>query len=102
MIARSKNASSQSNSSANKRGRHLRHAVSRWLETLEPRQMMAAVMTDRSDYAFGSTALITGAEFAPLETVQLQVVHPRPLGCFVRRRRTTQLCGGPSHLGVSE
>src|SRR4051812_16651120 len=45
------------------------------LETLEHRVLFAAVFTDNSDYAFGSTAMIYGAEFKPNEMVQLQVVH---------------------------
>src|SRR6266542_1910259 len=50
-------------------------AVQRWFETLEVRRLMALVMTDKPDYHFGETANISGAEFAPNEPVQLQVVH---------------------------
>src|SRR6476620_2752492 len=45
------------------------------VETLERRQMLAAVSTDKPDYAFGETANIAGTEFAPDEMVQLQVLH---------------------------
>ena len=46
------------------------------MEALEPRQLLSAtVSTDQLDYAFGSTAQITGQGFAPGETVQLQVRH---------------------------
>src|SRR5438552_18380900 len=37
--------------------------------------MLAAISTDQLDYTFGQTAQITGIEFAPNETVQLQVQH---------------------------
>ncbi len=46
------------------------------MEALEPRQLISAtVITDQLDYAFGSTAQITGNGFAQGETVQLQVRH---------------------------
>src|SRR3954462_13152810 len=45
------------------------------LETLEQRVMFAAVATDKADYAFGSTALIYGADFKPNQVIQLQVMH---------------------------
>src|SRR5439155_23715258 len=53
----------------------LRRAVQRWFESLEERRMMAMVAADEPDYHFGETALITGAEFVPNETVDLQVLH---------------------------
>src|SRR5207253_2789836 len=37
--------------------------------------MSATIATDDVDYAFGSTAMITGSEFQPNEQVQLQVTH---------------------------
>jgi len=45
------------------------------VEMLEPRWLFASVITDRTDYPFGSTAQIDGAQFAPNEVVQLQVSH---------------------------
>src|SRR4051794_9677350 len=45
------------------------------VESLENRCLFASVATDQSDYAFGSTAQITGDGFAPGETVELQVTH---------------------------
>jgi hypothetical protein len=42
-------------------------------EQLECRQLLSTVTTDKPDYAFGETALITGTEFAPSEQVQLVV-----------------------------
>lgn len=53
----------------------LRRAVSRWVEELEDRRLLAAVITDRADYFFGETAQINGTGFGPGETVQLQVLH---------------------------
>ncbi len=45
-------------------------------EPLEDRNLLAAsVLTDKSDYLFGETALISGAGFTADETVQLQVLH---------------------------
>ncbi len=53
----------------------LDRAVFRWFEALEGRQMFAFVATDQADYHYGDTALIAGGDFAPNETVQLQVTH---------------------------
>jgi hypothetical protein len=43
------------------------------LESFEARMLLSAVMTDKQDYAFGETAVITGSGFAAGELVQLQV-----------------------------
>jgi hypothetical protein len=46
------------------------------LERLEDRQLLSVmVATDQTDYAPGSTALITGSGFQPGDTINLQVVH---------------------------
>jgi hypothetical protein len=56
-------------------GNDVRVAVQRWFESLEERRMMALVTTDHMDYHYGETALVSGADFAPNEPVQLQVTH---------------------------
>lgn len=46
------------------------------LESLEQRMLLTAtIVTDQTDYAFGTTALISGSGFAAEEEVQLQVTH---------------------------
>src|SRR3954470_3788100 len=68
--------SSKSNSLSRRSACKIERACRATLESLEQRCMMsAAIMTDESDYAFGSTAIITGKEFQPNEIVQLQVTH---------------------------
>src|SRR5205814_2176085 len=45
------------------------------IETLESRWLLASISTNQPDYAFGSTALISGDGFAADELVQFQITH---------------------------
>src|SRR4051812_32704641 len=74
MSQRSISARSRSGRSSTS-SKSISQAVASWFEELEQRRMMAMVATDKPDYFFGETAQIEGSEFAPNETVQLQVVH---------------------------
>src|SRR5262245_15935855 len=59
-----------------KTGYEKRHKFRHRLEFLESRLAPSAtVVTDKPDYAPGSTAIITASGFQPGETVQLQVLH---------------------------